>query len=311
MPHTNNSPAGWKIITNCSSIKRRRDPPINPDLRSRTLESLCSAWIRKVKSSSTLESVKSTYGGRTFIEATNASEQLNAELYVISAGLGLVHADDKIPNYNMTISNGSGSIANWLLEKKHLSKDWWAILNSTIGNPLPILRLIEESEGVILALPSTYLEMIKVEMEMIGDNYLNRVFIITSPAGQKLFNHPLKERCLPYDERLNGALGYEGTRNDFPQRALRHFVKEIDFKYSPINVIQSNVRTFIESNSIPLLPVRARMSDQEIKEVIYKNWKKCDGRRENLLRYLRDKALVSCEQKRFGHLWNEVKLEIL
>jgi hypothetical protein len=53
------------------------------------------------------------------------------------------------------------------------------------------------------------------------------------------------------------------------------------------------------------------MSDQEIKEIIYKNWKKCGGRRENLLRYLRDKALVSCEQKRFGHLWNEVKLEIL
>jgi hypothetical protein len=311
MQPSNKPTAGWKIITNCSSIKRRKDPPINPDLRSRTLESLCSAWIRKVNSSSTLESVKSTYGGRTFIEATNASEQLNADLYVISAGLGLVHADDKIPNYNMTISNGSGSIANWLLEKRHLPKDWWAMLNSTIGKTLPILRLIEESEGMIFALPSTYLEMIKVEIEMIGDNYLNRVFIITSPAGQKLFNHPLKERCLTYDERLNGAPGYEGTRNDFPQRALRHFVKEIDFKSSPINVIQSNIRSFIESNSRPLLPARARMSDQEIKKIIYKKWEEYGGRRENLLRYLRDKALISCEQKRFGHLWNEVKLEII
>ena len=311
MQPSNKPTAGWKILTNCSSIKRRRDAPINPDLHSRTLEGLCSAWIGRINASSTLESVKSTYGGRTFIEAANASNLLNAELYVISAGLGLVHTEDKIPNYNMTISSGSGSIANWLREKRHLSKDWWAILNSTIGNPLPILRLIEESEGVIFALPSTYLEMIKVEMEMIGDNYLNRVFIITSPAGQKLFNPPLKERCLPYDERLNGALGYEGTRNDFPQRALRHFVKEIDFKYSPINVIQSNVRTFIESNSIPLLPVRARMSDKEIKEIIYKNWGEYGGRRENLLRYLRDKALISCEQKRFGHLWNEVKLEII
>jgi len=305
------STAGWKIVTNCSSIKRRRDAQINPDLHSKTLEDLCSAWIKKVNASSTLESVKSTYGGRTFIEATNASDHLNAELYVISAGLGLVHADDKIPNYNMTISSGNGSIANWLHEKRHLSKDWWAMLNSTIGKPLPILHLIEESKGVIFALPSTYLEMILEELEKISQNYLNRVFIITSPAGQKMVSHQVKERCIPYDERLNGAIGYEGTRNDFPQRALRHFAKEIDFKSLPINVIQSNVLKFIESNARPMLPARARMSDQEIKEIIYKNWKKCGGRRENLLRYLRDKALVSCEQKRFGHLWNEVKLEII
>ena len=309
---TSNKPtAGWKIVTNCSSIKRRRDAPINPDLHSRTLEGLCSAWIRKVNASSTLESVKSTYGGRAFIEATNASEYLNADLYVISAGLGLVHADYRIPNYNMTISSGSGSIANWLREKRFLSKDWWAMLNNTIGKPLPILRLIEESDGVIFALPSTYLEMITAELEMISENNLNRVLIITSQAGQKLLNYKLKERYLPYDERLNGAPGYEGTRNDFPQRALRHLTKEIELKTSTINAIQSNVLRFIESNTRPLFPVRARMSDQEIKEIIYKNWKKCGGRRENLLRYLRDKALVSCEQKRFGHLWNEVKLEIL
>ncbi len=311
MPFSIQSTARWSIVTNCSNIKRRRDPPIGPDLRSKTLERLCSEWVKRVNASATLESVKSTYGGRTFLEATFVSDYLNAELYVISAGLGLVHADDKIPNYNMTISSGSGSIANWLHEKGHLSKDWWAILNSKIGNPLPILRLIEESEGVIFALPSTYLEMIMAELQMISQNFLNRVFIITSTAGQKLLSPQIKERCLPYDERFNGALGYKGTRNDFPQRALKHFTKEIDFKSSPINVIQSNVRKFVESNSIPLLPVRARMSDQEIKEIIYKNWKKFGGRRENLLRYLRDKALVSCEQKRFGHLWSEVKLEIL
>jgi hypothetical protein len=251
-----------------------------------------------------------TYGGRTFREAVAASQSLGADLHVISAGLGLVHARDEIPNYNLTVSEGNGSIAGWLEKKNKSSADWWESLNHSLGKPYPIVRLTKKSRGVILALPSTYLEMISAELLMMSDPQREKLLIITSHAGQQKIHPDLRLRCLPYDERLDGANKYKGTRNDFPQRALKHLVDGIDFQSLSIGSIQKAVLDFLEKHSKPTLPARAKLDDHQIKQLIRKNWPNYLGKRNSLHRFLRDVALVACEQKRFGILWNQVKQDI-
>jgi hypothetical protein len=309
MPDLKNSSKGWKVVTNCSSIKRRQNAPITPALSHRTLEDLCEAWINKVNKASDLAKASETYGGRSFSESLAASSQLSADLYVISAGLGLVHAEDLIPHYNLTISQGDGSIAAWLRKKSTDASDWWRLLNQKLNKPGPLFRLAKSSDGLLLALPSTYLNLVSDELMMMSDETLAKVYIITSHAGQRNIAPKLRGRCLPYDERLDGSPLYQGTRNDFPQRALKHLVSEIDFKDIPISTTQSKVLDYLKSHTKPTLPARVKQDDQQIKQLIRKNWEKCEGNREKLLRYLRDIALVSCEQKRFGYLWNEVKLD--
>jgi hypothetical protein len=301
---------GWQVITNCSSIKRRSDEAISPLIGSRSLGELCDSWVTKIRQASSRKKVKDTYGGRSFVEAVAASGRLGAELHVLSAGLGLVHEDDEIPNYNLTVSKGQGSIADWLEWKEKSPADWWDSLNRKLERPHPILRLVEKARGVILVLPSTYLQMILPELLMIPESDREKLLVITSPSGRYKIHRSLYSRCLPYDERLDGATKYKGTRNDFPHRALKHLVDEVDFKSLSTAATQRAVLDFLDRHSKPTVPARRRLDDHQIKQIIKKNWQTYFGKRNSLHRFLRDEALVACEQKRFGTLWNQVKQDI-
>jgi len=298
----------WHVVTNCSSIKKRQDNTLKLDPFRLSFDQFCHKWTTKVKSSKSQISALETYGGRTFIEAVAVTEKLQAELYVVSAGLGLVHASQNIPNYSLTVSKGEGSIGNWLLSQNKSPSEWWLALNQQLGKSNPIRKIIKSSEGVIFALPSTYLEMIDIELEKLPPELVAKIFIITSTAGRKAISSKLKERALPYDERLDGAKNYKGTRNDFAQRALKHFVTEIDFINQNISSIKNDIDNFLKKYKKPDIPTRIKLSDEAIISLIQKNWYAYGGTRDKLHRYLRDTALVACEQNRFGTLWNQVRL---
>ena len=112
---------------------------------------------------------------------------------------------------------------------------------------------------------------------------------------------------MPYDERLDGAKNYQGTRNDFAQRALKHFVAETDFINRDINGVKNEINSYLKKYKKPEIPARTKLADEAIVSLIEKNWNACGGTRDKLHRYLRDTALVACEQNRFGALWNQVR----
>jgi len=299
----------WHIVTSCSSIKRRQGTAITPLLNAKTLEVLCSTWAKKISSATNLSPVIETYGGRSFVEAVKAAKKTGFELNVISAGLGLVHSNNLIPNYSLTVSKGNGSIAEWLEQKKISNSDWWHALNLKLNKHNPIQQLVRNSQGVLFALPSTYVGLIVKELLTLDEYELNKIYLITSQSGQRMLPDFLCARCIPYDERLEGSYQYKGTRNDFAQRALHHFVSEIEFRNESIEISRTKVEAFLAKLTKPEIPIRQKLNDSEIIKLIKKNWEQCGGRREGLLRYLRDCALVACEQKRFGHLWQQVRFE--
>jgi hypothetical protein len=59
----------------------------------------------------------------------------------------------------------------------------------------------------------------------------------------------------------------------------------------------------------PSLPARQRKTDAEIIALLCQNWERLNGSATALLRYLRDDALVSCEQSRFSALRQQILLE--
>lgn len=50
------------------------------------------------------------YQGRAFREAELAARALSAEIYILSAGLGLVSQLDDVPAYSLTVANGADNI---------------------------------------------------------------------------------------------------------------------------------------------------------------------------------------------------------
>ena len=115
---------------------------------------------------------------------------------------------------------------------------------------------------------------------------------------------------MPYDDRLESVRSYAGTQSDFAQRALRHFVETLGAASLPLGEARSMVSAALAHRPRKLRSMRKRMSDDEIRQVLTAQWAQHEGRSTRLLRYLRDEACISCEQKRFSRLWQALAMEL-
>jgi hypothetical protein len=299
------------VITNCTHRKRSLGAAICADrvlggrIKKASLSAAVKCWLKSVSGGNATLPVEQTYGGRSFSEARWAAEYLNADLYVVSAGLGLLPPRTLIPHYNLTVAGGTGSIQELLTRNQATPSDWWRALTTASGNPNPIYKLIQSNrvERIFLALPAAYLDMLQHDLKKIGKDKARKLRILTSPLGSRTLPINLIDFVLPYDERLEGI--YPGTRTDFPQRALRHFIttfpRELSHTEAKVRVLK-----VMKKSIKPAIPTRERKTDKEIISLIDTEWKRFNGSSTHLLRFLRDEALVACEQSRFRDLWRKV-----
>jgi hypothetical protein len=301
------------VITNCTARKRAIDPVarLQPaDLKGGATK-IATRWLQATASIDSSTYAGDLYVGRAMSESKAVASQLNGSLHVISAGLGLKAQDELVPNYDITVASGSGSLLPALARANSTAADWWQELNAIKGTPMPLSRLINRcgETRFLLALPSAYVDMLSRDLERIKDEALARLYIFTSSSGAKFVSDRLASCVLTYDERLEGLPGFAGTRSDFPQRAMRHFVEQLQGHRLTHTSAQDAVQACLRSLKRPLIPHRERKSDSEILDLLRAQWTNHGGSSSRLLRYLRDTALVACEQSRFGSLWRQVKAE--
>ncbi len=115
---------------------------------------------------------------------------------------------------------------------------------------------------------------------------------------------------MPYDERLESIQGFAGTQADFAQRALRHFVEVLQATSMPLDEARGAVSASLARRRRRPRSVGQRMTDDEIRQVLTAQWVRHSGRSTKLLRYLRDEARISCEQKRFCRLWQQLSADL-
>jgi hypothetical protein len=301
-----------RVITNCTSRKSHRGPALSlssADLHQ-PLDKVIEAWSTLLESAPREIQSGALYQGRSFSDAKAVAKEMSSHLYVISAGLGVIKSDESVPHYNLTISEGLGSIAPALSRSQSTSRDWWSLLTGPSGPAKSIRDALDwtPSTLVYVALPSTYLEMVEGDLSTLSTSQLDCVRIFTSPAGLNKLPESLRKVCMPYDDRLEGHAVYAGTRADFAQRAMRHFVEELQAQNLCLDDARAAVLQSLKTLTKPTLPERTRKTDEEIIALIAQNWGRFHGHQSHLLRYLRDEALVSCEQSRFRSLWRQTQL---
>jgi hypothetical protein len=115
---------------------------------------------------------------------------------------------------------------------------------------------------------------------------------------------------MPYDDRLESVPHYSGTRTDFPQRALLHFVTELDGHYLDWSAGAKAVSQSLTGLSTRHIPTRTRLDDAEITNVLRRHWTDYGGSSTRLLRFLRREAQIACEQGRFRDIWRGLKAEM-
>ncbi|MEK8030993.1 hypothetical protein AACH06_09220 [Ideonella sp. DXS29W] len=301
------------VITNCTARKRSREQVISSAeiKHAASVRDLAGQWVRLTRGRPTVAAAGELYGGRSFRDAAVAAESCQGDLYVISAGFGLVSNTALLPNYALTIADGEGSIAAMLAHFDASAADWWAALCAELGSPGAVARLLRRRQDalVLLALPSTYLQMVGPELGDLTAQELRRLRVFTSLAGARQLELRIADCVLPYDDRLNDVEGHAGTRTDFAQRALRHFVEVLHGQELSLAEGRSAVLHALSRHQPPATKARVRATDDEICSAIRSFGESGSHGVSRLLRRLRDERNIACEQGRFRDLWRQVQQE--
>jgi hypothetical protein len=295
------------VVTSCTQRKAGRDRVDVAQLpESTSLVHLAQAWRRAIGKASADTVAQSLYQGRSIVDAAAAAAALGASWYVVSAGLGLIRSDQRVPAYECTVALGTGLDRRLRALNSHAAR-WWSALTDT--SPAPLSRLIAKAP-TLLALPSGYLRLVQDDLAQVTPSKARSLRIFTSTAGAQYVPDHLKGCVMPYDDRLESVRGYAGTQADFAQRALRHFVEVLQATAMPLEEARETVTASLASRRRRKRSIGQRMTDDEILKVLLAQWTRHSGSSTKLLRYLRDEARISCEQKRFSRLWQGLSAQM-
>jgi hypothetical protein len=302
------------VLTSCTNRKRTAPPQalMARGIAKGNLESVAAEWSERLISAKPIATVADLYCGRAFRQAEDAAAKANAALYIISAGLGMVSAERTVPSYSLTVVPRAQDSIFSRIDGNHSAAEWWEALSRSSPFSLCLNEVARRHQGLILAaLPATYLAMIVRDLGGLPEDIRSRLRIFNL-GGSAAIPVTLRDYLMPYDDRFDGAdAPLPGTRGDFAQRALWHFVKAV-LPLSPKG--DSSEHAAAIDRLLGLLqprqmPVRRTLSDGEITALIHRHWLDASGQSSRMLRYLRDTLGVSCEQGRFKNLFNAAKHE--
>lgn len=294
------------IITNCTNRKRLGGSPplVLCTLTHESLTATTAFWHQQVKARTSTLRADSLYAGRSVQDAKWVASKLNAKLMFASTGLGLIGSDQPCPAYNLTVASEPNSIRPWLRKLGLHPSDWWDAINNQWQRPNPIADLAKRTDikHILIALSANYIDLVASDLAQIASKDRSKLRLFTSRPGIERLPEQFRSLAMPYDERLESSK-FAGTRTDFPQRSMRHFVELVEAP-TDSSIADYQAVAHAMSTLTPMTTVkRRRASDEEVEALLIAAWDRHYGSSTRLLRYLRDEAQVACEQSRFRDLW--------
>ncbi|WP_440233123.1 hypothetical protein [Brevundimonas diminuta] len=288
------------VIVMCSKRKRAEtDSALYArDLDADDTHTVASAWGHRLSKAPAQIPTSDLYAGRGFLEARRAAAHLNADLAVVSAGLGLVEATTLAPSYSLTTAPRDADSV--LAKTGGSASSWWSALQS--ASPFSSAAPVRETGLILAGLSAAYLALVADEWSRWPAERLTRLRIFSKerPTGAA---EALAPCWMPYDDRLDAAGDdLAGTQGDFAQRALRHFATTIQGS-SNAAADSDKVLQALDGFQARRTPVRHRLSDDAVLQLIDAHWATVGGRSGAMLRHLRDTLGFACEQRRFQDLF--------
>lgn len=294
------------VITICSGRKCITPPPSSTpvSLSKAAQTTIQASWIDKLARMPAIYTVDRLYAGRGFRLAERAAAGVGAKLYVLSAGLGLVDSSCQIPAYSLTVSPGHPDSISERVQGDFDPAAWFSAL---LRGPHSTqwANTFDHGQGrVLIALTRPYAKMIGSSLLELPQSSLARLRIFGASLSEIL---PNEVHCaiMPYDRRLDAIT--PGTRADFSQRALDHFVNSVtsDGCVQDCASDSAAVRRELALITAPQQTRRPRQTDDEILRLIRARLSSQSGI-GRVLRLLRDQDGIACEQSRFSRLYRAV-----
>lgn len=234
------------------------------------------------------------------------------QLWVSSAGYGLVSADSPIKSYSATFSAKHPDSVHLRsnAERSSCLQEWWERLSRWKGPSRGAPRTLEAlatrfpSAPLLVIASNVYLSAMENDL-LKAACALRTPELLTIVSGGTDESGALSDFLVPCDARFQGMLG--GALMSLNVRLARKILNESDRWPILRTVLQVRYRRLLERQPAIVSYDRQSMNDDEIKDLI-REWLQCEPgmKHSPLLRRLRDSGLA-CEQKRFRALFREIE----
>ena len=269
---------------------------------------VAQAWGQRLRDAIPKFHPDDLYCGRAFLQGRKAANCLDAELFVISAGYGLVSERDKLAPYSLTVLPGKAdSIARKVPRSEWSPNSWWRMLggNTPAETDLCAMLAQRQFDLILMSLSAGYAHLIADELRRLAPDQKPRLRIFCA-GGNPHLPPVVADNMMPYDARLDGPDSpIKGTMSDFSGRALHHYARCVmDSVVKGMNLAEdkTDLMTMMAEWTPPDRPSRERQTDEEIIAFILNAWSGTGGSLSTSLRLLRDSGRA-CKQERFHDLF--------
>jgi hypothetical protein len=305
-----------RIVVSCTDRKSAKpDPRLQLRNYSDDLEKRADAWIARItEPDGPTWPATDLYQGEHWrvveqFESTAASSGVDVDVWVVSAGYGLIHSHTQIESYAATFATRADDSITRASSTSNPEEDaryWWSRLadrpRSDCGPAsLAGLAAANPSAPVLVALSGAYVRAIQADLLDAADTLDDpeQLLLVTGDDRQAVRRHRL-----PADARLQHSLG--GARISLNARIVR-FLLETSARHNWVPAqLRSLLATALAQQPDLVRYGRQPLTDREVEAYIRRELTAQGPTPQTvLLRRLRDRNLA-CEQKRFAKLYRGV-----
>jgi hypothetical protein len=305
------------ILVSCSN---RKSLDVLADLQFRnvagaTVEERLENWIARVDSANFKRvPAKHVYQGDHWqvclgLVDVAAKIGIQAELWIGSAGYGLLHWRDAILGYSATFSaRHEDSVLHGAATNAELAAGWWKRLAqwtpSGIDGPRSVHELVIMDPGAaFMAVGSpTYLSAWQPDLERALEEIDNPQRFFLTSAGSEAIGK-LEPHLLPADARFQSHV--EGSLVSLNARVAELALRQAERGEFALNEVKERLEGLLEQLPEQERYDRERLADEQILQLIKDRLSSEPSlKRTPLLRLLRDDG-YACEQGRFKRLYTQ------
>ena len=298
------------LIANCAATKRvAAGEPVYLRNWSGSVRQRFRWWRNAIEGQHYTMPARDCYAGDAWSQVLAAEDTSRgkSQLWVVSAGLGLLPADFPIPNYSATFVNSDpDSVAS----DSPGRTDWWNLLvewrrqTSGIGS-ITDLALANPKSVFLIALSAPYLTVLKHDIVAARSVLASPDNLLVISAGIRAIAG-LGSSLLPIDARFENLVG--GARSTLNARMLRYIVVENNSQNLSAAKISAALTATAKGLDSPRSVERLPLDDNDVATFIRPRLKETPRPSASvLLRSLRDGGFA-CEQKRFHRLYKTIHL---
>jgi len=219
-------------------------------------------WLAALAASENHLPAADLYSGRAFSTVRRAADIYEAELGVISAGLGFIMADTEVPSYSLTIAGGDDALSN--IVPTVSAAQWWLTSSSSIF-ATSLSDAVHSRNVTLIALTQPYARMIAPALEQLAPSTDRlRLFGL---GIDKLVPASARRSIIPYDRRAEHMLS-GGTLGEFSARALSFHLSRRSSLGWNLDAEVEDARRMVAEGPPPREVVRRRVSDDEIRALV-------------------------------------------